>query len=705
MDKKIDRIMGETMNKTMTKNMRKRKTRFIVAAVAAAMLSVSVAAPAVVSADTYLVLGMTSDEVAQMQQALINLGYLQPPADGYFGPATKIAVSVFQSDMGLYVDGEAGPQTLDAIFALNGYVPEAQAVQDDTQDDADVPGDSDADVQDQTTDQDDASAADSSSVNSQTYLMIGSTGEAVAAVQQKLKDLGYLYALVDGDYGNYTAEAVRAYQRDHGLYADGEAGPLTLAVLMPANPAPSQAVSQSSSSSSSSEAPFDFSSVYLMVGSKGSEVKIVQQKLKDLGYLYALVDGDYGSYTAEAVRQFQADHGLYADGEAGPLTLAKMFGGQAHGSSTSPSAPTVLASAPFDYSTTYLRIGSQGDEVKFVQRVLTDLGYLDSVIDGDYGRVTADAVRAYQVDKGIYDDGEAGPVTLVYLLRDSGYAGETGEGTTYQIGSNSDQVLVMQSKLAELGYLTTTPDGFYGESTAAAVKCFQYMHGDVVADGVATPAVYDRIMQETSSFFVINANSSYNAVIGLQRALEENRLVGVIDGSYGDATREAVLQIQKLFNLPQTGVVDARTMYHILTYSNHVNNTSDVQGYHSDTEWLLYVNTTTNRLYVYKGSIWNWKEVYNWGCSTGADETPTCLGEYTVGDRGYSFGSGYTCYYFTSFNGPYLFHSTLFDEGTFRNYDSRLGLNLSHGCVRLDVNNAKWIYNNIPVGTKVVVVK
>ena len=35
--------------------------------------------------------------------------------------------------------------------------------------------------------------------------------------------------------------------------------------------------------------------------------------------------------------------------------------------------------------------------------------------------------------------------------------------------------------------------------------------------------------------------------------------------------------------------------------------------------------------------------------------------------------------------------------------DGRLGINASHGCVRLALTNAKWIYDNIPVGTKVVI--
>ncbi|MCD8365775.1 MAG: L,D-transpeptidase family protein, partial [Clostridiales bacterium] len=64
----------------------------------------------------------------------------------------------------------------------------------------------------------------------------------------------------------------------------------------------------------------------------------------------------------------------------------------------------------------------------------------------------------------------------------------------------------------------------------------------------------------------------------------------------------------------------------------------------------------------------------------------------------------YTCWYYTQFYGNYLFHSVLYYPGSMtRVKDGRLGMNLSHGCVRLSMTNAKWIYDNIPIGTKVYV--
>ena len=91
------------------------------------------------------------------------------------------------------------------------------------------------------------------------------------------------------------------------------------------------------------------------------------------------------------------------------------------------------------------------------------------------------------------------------------------------------------------------------------------------------------------------------------------------------------------------------------------------------------------------------------GHAPGAPATPTVTGEFAVTGKGYSFGNGFTCYYYTQFYGNYLYHSVLYYQNSFRVMDGRLGMHLSHGCVRLDIDNAKWIYDNIPYGTKVVI--
>ena len=131
---------------------------------------------------------------------------------------------------------------------------------------------------------------------------------------------------------------------------------------------------------------------------------------------------------------------------------------------------------------------------------------------------------------------------------------------------------------------------------------------------------------------------------------------------------------------------------------------SKAQGISSNTKWLILVDTRANRVAIYSGSKGNWAEKKYWSCTTGAAGTPTVKGYFTVQSKGLAFGSGYTCWYYTQFYGNYLFHSILYNPGSKTSIqDGRLGINASHGCVRLSLANAKWIYDNIPRGTKVYV--
>ena len=59
-------------------------------------------------------------------------------------------------------------------------------------------------------------------------------------------------------------------------------------------------------------------------GSRGQEVRTIQDKLKRWGYYSGNVDGIYGSQTVSAVKKFQQKNGLSVDGIAGPKTLTAM---------------------------------------------------------------------------------------------------------------------------------------------------------------------------------------------------------------------------------------------------------------------------------------------------------------------------------------------------------------------------------------------
>ncbi len=138
----------------------------------------------------------------------------------------------------------------------------------------------------------------------------GSMGEAVTKLQTRLQELGYYADAVDGQFGQGTRNAVTAFQQQHGLVADGVLGPATSELLysdaaMPAvTPVPTDTPAPTQDTTSTAA---------------------IQQRLKELGYYTGDVDGLTGPGTKAAVKKFQQQHGLQADGICGPATAAALF--------------------------------------------------------------------------------------------------------------------------------------------------------------------------------------------------------------------------------------------------------------------------------------------------------------------------------------------------------------------------------------------
>ena len=145
------------------------------------------------------------------------------------------------------------------------------------------------------------------------------------------------------------------------------------------------------------------------------------------------------------------------------------------------------------------RKGDSGSDVKKLQRALKIVGIYDESIDGSFGDSTEEAVKAFQRDNKLTQDGVAGSATIKALFGQEaaepaddkkGMEGITSIGdigdapATSEKGDSGTKVKKLQQALKLKGYYNGTVDGDFGESTEAAVIAFQKAKG-MSRDGVA----------------------------------------------------------------------------------------------------------------------------------------------------------------------------------------------------------------------------
>jgi len=127
-----------------------------------------------------------------------------------------------------------------------------------------------------------------------------------------------------------------------------------------------------------------------------------------------------------------------------------------------------------------------------------------------------------------------------------------------------------------------------------------------------------------------------------------------------------------------------------------------VVDYADTANFLIDVNLTAQQVTVLYKNV----AIKNMACSGGKPETPTPQGTYTTNQKIYyawipKFAMG--AYYWTRFYGPYLFHSVPYDSAGNMMIEelNKIGSPVSHGCIRLVLEDAKWLYETLPLGIKI----
>ncbi len=277
---------------------------------------------------------------------------------------------------------------------------------------------------------------------------------------------------------------------------------------------------------------------FYSVGVNHSSVAEIQQRLMDLGFMdYAEPTSYYGNITAESVMLFQRQNDLKQDGIIGPETKEMLL---------SVSAKVYTA-----------KLGMDGNDIRRIQTRLYEMGYLASEdqITGHFGDVTESAVKKMQETNGLVADGKVGTMTVELI-----YSGEA-KPNLISYGDNSDIVLECQKRLKELGYLTTTPDGTYGNDTSAAVKQFQ-SRNDLVVDGYLGPSTREVLYRSDAVPNGIMLGDNGDSVKRIQQLLIKYGYLssGNDTGYFGEATEAAVKSFQQRNGLSADGNVGVLTM-------------------------------------------------------------------------------------------------------------------------------------------------
>lgn len=388
-----------------------------------------------------------------------------------------------------------------------------------------------------------------------------------------------------------------------------------------------------------------------------ANVASLQNRLIELGFLSEDEnDGAFGQNTENAVKYFQRLNGLEATGVADRETQEKMYS-DASALTTPP--PVALA--------------LESEEVR-IQTMLSQWGFLSGKIDGQLGKTSKAAIASF---KQYLQDNDLLP-----------QPDPTPTPTPIPTAAPGELPIVV-----DMPKITPepSPTPFVVDDTVDDLLLS-------FIDGLEEFPVYQRDVQ--------NGDENIDVYRVQARLKQLNYLYRRPDQKFGLNTQRALMYFQRKNGLVETGIADEATQ-RILFSTDAIESEEYVFPY------KIYVDLSEQTIYIYRwdGEAYSIPE-RKMICSTGKDATPTPTGTYQaygqleLEDDEWWWFKTYKCYakYAYGIVGGILFHSVTYTRDKKPLGDEKnLGRKASHGCIRLTVDDAKWIYDNCPYGTTVVI--
>lgn len=178
-----------------------------------------------------------------------------------------------------------------------------------------------------------------------------------------------------------------------------------------------------------------------------------------------------------------------------------------------------------------------------------------------------------------------------------------------------------------------------------------------------------------------------------------SKVITVTPRQYRDKNYNKLLASQ----VRSIGYVGNKCIYTTKKYSTEVKTAFvNYKGYSSKTKYLIWISHYTQQVSIFQGSKGKWKMIRTFICATGTakNHSPRGVFKITYKEKGWFYTSTKELYV-THYKGRNSFHTRpLWNNGSVQN--PTIGKPASHGCVRCYNQDAKYIYDKMPIGTTVV---
>ncbi len=399
----------------------------------------------------------------------------------------------------------------------------------------------------------------------------------------------------------------------------------------------------------------------LEYGASGDRVLEIQQRLTDLGYYTGKVSGNFLEGTRYAVKRFQKDYGVEVTGVVDGETEAMLFGAEYR----------------------HLTYGMSGDDVLRVQEQLNALGYYNGKQSGDYLEGTTAGIEAFQTINELPVTGDADADTQRALFSDGARAKDYVPPTVAPEGESADD-------LGDINDVVMVEDGAASSDASETAE--------VPFPGKLTRGTSNRSVKRVQ-----------------ERLIELGFFEGPVSGNYQSKTVEAVKEFQAHNSLKADGVTGKETWNMLFNnaYVLSARETPYPTPEPTPVPYAVTVDVRNQVVIVYglddEGGYTN--IVRQMICSTGMVGSPSDVGVWITNGRrarwAYFSLYGSHAQFWTRINENIAFHSVIYNAVDYsalsvKSYN-KLGQRASHGCIRLLVADAEWVYENIREGTAITI--